>query len=95
MDMEFSIESAIGVLSERSSGWTKEINLISWGGKEAKFDIREWSPDHTKMGKGVTLSEDELFKTYQILKEYFHESATSNKNSGENSITSMLIKDKA
>ena len=26
----------------------------------AKFDIRAWSPDHTKMGKGITLSNEEF-----------------------------------
>ena len=50
----------IAVLSESSKGWTKELNLISWNDREPKYDIREWSPDGTKMGKGVTLSEEEV-----------------------------------
>ena len=49
----------IAVLSESSKGWTKELNLISWNDRDPKYDIREWSPDHEKMGKGVTLSNEE------------------------------------
>ena len=58
-DIKFEITKQIGVLSESSKGWTKELNMVSWNGRDAKFDIREWSPDHEKMGKGVTLTRDE------------------------------------
>ncbi|WP_249168652.1 YdbC family protein [Alkaliphilus sp. B6464] len=57
------------ILSESNKGWTKELNLISWNGREAKFDIREWDPEHIKMGKGVTLSREELKKLRDILNE--------------------------
>ncbi len=57
---EFNIIRHIGVLSERSSGWSRELNLISWNGGEPKYDIRDWSPDHEKMGKGIALSREEL-----------------------------------
>ena len=50
----------IAILSTEKSGWTKELNLIAWNGKAPKYDIRSWSPDHQKMGKGVTLSAEEL-----------------------------------
>jgi hypothetical protein len=52
----------IGVLSKSASasGWQKELNLISWNDRDPKYDIREWSADHEKMGKGVTLSTKEL-----------------------------------
>lgn len=40
--------------------WTKELNIISWNGRLPKYDIRKWSPDHTKMSKGITLSQDEM-----------------------------------
>ena len=46
---------------------------MNWNDKGGKFDIREWNPEHDKMGKGITLSEDELLKLFEILKEYFHE----------------------
>ena len=64
-DIKFEIEKEIGKISESSKGWTKELNLISWNGKEAKYDLREWAPKHEKMGKGVTLTKDEL----KLLKE--------------------------
>ena len=59
-DIKFEIEKEIGKLSESSKGWTKELNLISWNGKEAKYDLRDWAPEHEKMGKGITLNKDEL-----------------------------------
>ena len=65
-DIKFEIIKQIAVLSEGSKGWTKEVNLISWNDKPPKYDIREWSPDHTKMGKGITLSEEELKKLKEI-----------------------------
>lgn len=54
-DIKFEIKETIGVLSESAKGWSKELNLVSWNDKDPKYDIREWSPDHAKMGKGVTL----------------------------------------
>lgn len=59
-DLVFEIEKTIAVLSTSAKGWQKELNLVSWNNRSAKYDLREWSPDHSKMGKGVTLSEEEL-----------------------------------
>jgi len=59
-DFKYDIVEEIGVLSENAKGWRKEINLISWNGAVPKYDIREWAPDHEKMGKGVTLTKEEL-----------------------------------
>ena len=59
-DIKFEIKETVGVIAESAKGWKKELNLISWNGKEAKYDLREWSPNHEKMGKGVTLTRDEL-----------------------------------
>ena len=56
-----------GVLSESTKGWTKELRSISWNGREPKFDVREWSPEGDKMGKGVTLSKDDLISLKRIL----------------------------
>ena len=66
---EFSYEiiKTIAVLSTSKSGWSKELNLVAWNGKEPKYDIREWSPEHDKMGKGITLSDDEFAKLKEIL----------------------------
>ena len=59
-ELTFEIKECLGVLSENARGWTKELNLISWNDREPKYDIREWNPDHTRMGKGVTLSTEEF-----------------------------------
>jgi len=65
--IKFEIKENIGVLSESAKGWTKELNLVSWNDKKAKYDLREWDPEHKKMGKGVTLSKDEVMKLKEIL----------------------------
>ena len=59
-DFRYDILEKIGVLSENAKGWRKELNLISWNGAAPKYDIREWAPEHEKMGKGVTLTKEEL-----------------------------------
>ena len=59
-ELKYEIIEKVAVLSESSKGWTKEMNLISWNGREPKYDIRDWSPEREKMGKGITLSIDEL-----------------------------------
>lgn len=68
-EIKFEIINTVGVLSESSRGWTKELNLISWNGREPKYDIRDWDPEHEKMGKGVTLSEEELGKLKEVLNQ--------------------------
>ena len=68
-DVKYEIMQEIGVLSENAKGWRKELNLVSWNGKPPKFDLRDWSPDHEKRGKGTTLTNDELKKLYEILTE--------------------------
>lgn len=66
-DIKYEIKETVGTLSKSSKGWSKELNLISWNGREPKYDLRDWAPDHAKMGKGVTLSEDELKKLRDLL----------------------------
>ena len=66
-DYKFEIIREIGVLSESKSGWRKELNLVSWNGGQAKFEIRDWSPDHEKAGKGVTFTEEELKALTELL----------------------------
>lgn len=61
------IENHIGVLSETKSGWKTELNFISWNDRPAKYDIRPWSEDHEKMGKGITLTGEELVKLRDLL----------------------------
>lgn len=69
-EFNYKIVSNIGSLSESQKGWKKELNLISWNDKEPKYDIREWSPDGSKMGKGVTLSVEEMIALKELLKDF-------------------------
>jgi hypothetical protein len=66
-DIKYEIIKKLGLLSRSASGWTKEVNLISWNDREPKYDIRDWSPDGEKMGKGVTLTRDELLALKELL----------------------------
>ncbi len=66
-EFKFEIVEQLLVLSENDKGWTKELNRVSFNGAEAKYDIRSWSPDHTKMGKGITLTNEE----FQVLTDAF------------------------
>ncbi|MGF6376793.1 hypothetical protein M2140_001871 [Clostridiales Family XIII bacterium PM5-7] len=58
----FEIKRHLGVLNNQKGGWTKELNLISWNGQKPKYDVRDWDVDHTRMGKGLTLSVYEMRK---------------------------------
>ena len=66
-DFKFEIVEEIGILSSNAKGWQKEFNKVSWNGGEPKYDIREWAPDHERMGKGVTLTEEEVDRLREIL----------------------------
>lgn len=57
-EFKYEITEKIAVLSEKGD-WTKELNLVSWNGRPAKYDIREWNHEEGKMGKGITLSDEE------------------------------------
>lgn len=69
MNQKFSFEimEEIAVLSENTKGWRKELNLVRWNENPPKFDIRDWSPDHEKMGKGITLTNEEMDALKQFL----------------------------
>ncbi|MDQ0223266.1 YdbC family protein [Streptococcus moroccensis] len=66
-EFSFEIVEKLLVLSENEKGWTKELNRVSFNGAEPKYDIRSWSPDHSKMGKGITLTNEE----FQVLLDEF------------------------
>ena len=68
-EISFEIIETLDVLSTSTKGWNKELNLVSWNGREPKYDLREWSPEHDKMGKGVTLSKEELEALKGILEK--------------------------
>lgn len=65
-EIKFEIIENFGILGTSSKGWAKELNLVSWNEREAKYDIREWAPDHSKMAKGVTFTKEEMM----LLKEF-------------------------
>lgn len=66
-DLKFEIIETCGAISLKSRGWQTELNIVKWGENEPKFDIRAWSPDHTKMGKGISLTADEISTLRDIL----------------------------
>ena len=59
-EIKYEVVQRIAVLSQRPRGWERQLNLVSWNERDPKFDLREWSPDHTKMGKGITLTYEEM-----------------------------------
>lgn len=59
-EIKYEITEHLGVISETARGWTREVNMISWNGREPKIDVRDWSPDHTKMSKGLTFTKEEI-----------------------------------
>ena len=67
-EIAFDIVKHFGVIAEEKGGWRKELNLVSWNGRTPKLDVRDWSPGHEKMGKGVTLSTDEAAKLAELLR---------------------------
>ena len=72
-DIKFEIKEELGTLSESLKGWTKEVNLISWNSTAPKYDIRDWAPNHEKMGKGITLTAEEAEALYKILAKIMEE----------------------
>lgn len=70
-ELKYDIVEQIGVLSQDARGWRKELNLVSWNEREAKYDIRSWNPDHNRMSKGITMTEEELKILYSLLSEEF------------------------
>ena len=66
-DIKHEIISSFGVLSTTSSGWTKELNLVSWNNGAPKYDIRQWLPNHSSMGKGISLSLEEAKELKRLL----------------------------
>ena len=68
-EIKYEIIEKVGTVSESPKGWTKELNLISWNNRDPKYDLRDWAPEHEKMGKGVTLTKDELKKLRDVLND--------------------------
>ena len=66
-DFQYEIVEELGVLSTSAKGWTKELNRVSWNGGAPKYDIRDWAPEHEKMGKGVTLNDEEFAALKELM----------------------------
>lgn len=65
-EIKYEIVERLGTISETSRGWTRDVNMISWNGREPKIDIRDWSPDQSKMSKGLTFTKEELAELVKI-----------------------------
>ena len=65
-EIKYEITEHLGTISETARGWTREVNMISWNGREPKVDVRDWSPEHDKMIKGLTITKDELQELAKI-----------------------------
>ena len=68
-EIKYEVVQRIAVLSERPRGWERQLNMVSWNGREPKYDIRDWAPDGVKMGKGISLTHDELAILKGILED--------------------------
>ena len=66
-ELKYEITKEIGVISESARGWFKELNLVSWNDREPKYDLREWSPEHDRMGKGLTFTVEEVIALRDLL----------------------------
>ena len=66
-EFTYEIVEELGVVSEGSGGWRKELNLVSWNGKAPKYDIRDWAPEHEKMSKGISLTAQDLLALRDLL----------------------------
>ncbi len=69
LEITNEIKKEIGIISEAQTGWTRQVNMISWNGREAKLDIRDWAPEREKAGKGITLTKEEVKKLKDLLNE--------------------------
>lgn len=66
-ELKYEITEKIGTLGESANGWTKELNMVSWNDREPVYDVRTWSPDHDRMGKGITFAPDEMKMLKELL----------------------------
>lgn len=61
----------ICIIRQSANGWNKELRLVSWNDADPKYDIRDWSPDDEKMGKGITLTKEEARNLLGLLEKHF------------------------
>ena len=68
-EIKYEIINQIGIISTNAGGWSLELNRVSWNGNEPKYDLRSWSSDHSKMGKGITLTDNDIIALSKLLKK--------------------------
>ena len=68
-DVTFEIIEEIGIISTVETGWAKELNLVRWNGGVAKYDIREWDPSHQRMSRGITIKEEEMRRSLELMRK--------------------------
>ncbi len=68
-EIKYEITKELGVISENAKGWRIELNMVSWNDNPPKYDIRNWSPDHGRMGKGITLTEEDMEMLVKLYNE--------------------------
>ena len=68
-EIKYEIVKQLGVMNTTDKGWKKELNLVSWNGRDAKYDLRDWSENHERMGKGITRTKEEAEKLREILEK--------------------------
>lgn len=66
-DLKYEIRKTLGIIGEGTKGWKKEVNIVSWNDRKPKLDIRDWDETHEKMGKGITLSKEEVEEFKKLL----------------------------
>ncbi len=69
-EFKFEIVENIGVISSSPSGWNREVNIVRWNDGNPKLDIRDWAPDHTKMGKGISMTNEEIALLKTVLEDF-------------------------
>ena len=66
-EFKYEVKQRIAVISQGQGGWERQLNLVSWNDREPKYDIRDWAPDGSKMGKGISLTKEDLIALKGIL----------------------------
>ena len=82
-EIVYEIVKEIGVVADYTTGWKKEVNLVSWNSNTPKIDIRDWNPDHEHMSRGITLHIEEAKKLQELLNKYFKENDTAQDAKGK------------
>ena len=68
-EIKYEITEHVGVISETARGWTREYNMISWTGREPKMDVSDWTPDTSKMSKGLTFTKEEMLELKKLVEK--------------------------